>query len=55
MPALGADAPGVHYEQSLQNRSEALLGFGHPVGYFPVDERSPWTVILYNSDVVDPR
>jgi hypothetical protein len=31
MPALGGDDAGVHNEQSLQNRSEALFGFGHPV------------------------
>src|ERR1041385_7354578 len=26
-----ADDPGVQYEQRLQNRSQPLFGFGHPV------------------------
>jgi hypothetical protein len=28
---LAADDPGLQYEQSLQNRSQPLFGFGHPV------------------------
>ena len=46
MPALGGDDSGVHNEQSLQNRSEALFGFGvwnRTAGAFLDIENSTYT------------